>query len=122
MHSSAAPCEYVFLGQSSVPVRFRLGTDPAPADEQNDAPATLEYSPAPSHDSHVSAPPGLASPASQASHAVRSAFDLVPAPHTEQVALPLRAAIDPGTHAVHGLPYSAKNLGEHATQSPDVAA
>ena len=48
VHVSLAPTENVFFGHRSVPLRFSSGRVPAPAVEQNVAPAS-EYSPAPAH-------------------------------------------------------------------------
>ena len=64
MHSSAAPCEYVFFGHVVTFVRSEVGLDPAPAVEQNEAPAVLENCPGPSHGSHDS-PSSEADPGSQ---------------------------------------------------------
>ena len=77
VHVSAAPSEYVFLGQLSTPVRFEFGILPAPAVEQNDDPAELEYSPFPSQVLQESVAPWLFSPGSHSTWPIRNAGEEV---------------------------------------------
>ena len=87
VQTSFRPSEKVFTAQGTSPVRALFGLCPAVAAEQKNEPCLDEYSPGPSHGSHV-APLFEYVPGKHSMHCFVSKFVSVPGSHFVQKAEP----------------------------------